>query len=91
MKGWKAMQKEKHEGIAVFMYLGVLLFITIINLFDFDKASFLDMIYLVVVLSCVLKFLFLYNDCYTNDFCKNTYLGMFGFPFERIHDSKDIP
>lgn len=55
MKGWKAMQKEKHEGIAVFMYLGVLLFITIINLFDFDKASFLDMIYLVVVLSCVLK------------------------------------
>lgn len=49
------MQKEKHEGIAVFMYLGVLLFITIINLFDFDKASFLDMVYLVVVLSCVLK------------------------------------
>ena len=55
MKGWKAMQKEQHEGIAVFMYLGVLLFITIINLFDFDKASFLDMVYLVVVLSCVLK------------------------------------
>jgi len=61
LKGRKAMQKIKHEEVAVFMYLGILLFIVIINLIN--KVSLIDLVYLVVIVSSVFKiFIILKND-----------------------------
>lgn len=48
------MQMEKHEGIAVFMYLAVLLFVVVVNLID--NTSLFDLAYLFVVVCCVFKF-----------------------------------
>ncbi|MGN1358371.1 MAG: hypothetical protein ACI4WU_03275 [Bacilli bacterium] len=45
---------EKHEGIAVFMYLAVLLFVVVVNLID--NTSLFDLAYLFVVVCCVFKF-----------------------------------
>ncbi len=49
------MQNEKHAEVAILMYLGGLIFITLINMFK--EVSFLDVVYLIVVLSCVLRYL----------------------------------
>ncbi len=48
------MQMEKHEVIAVFMYLAVLLFVVVVNLID--NTFLFDLAYLFVVVCCVFKF-----------------------------------
>ena len=48
------MQMKKHEVIAVFMYLAVLLFVVIVNLIN--NTHLFDIAYLFVVVCCVFKF-----------------------------------
>ena len=54
------MDTEKHGNIAVFIYLISLLFIVVYKIIR--DASYLDIIYLVVVVCCVLKFLIIMHD-----------------------------
>ena len=49
------MQREKHEELAVFMYLMVLMAIVIVNMMG--SISLFDLTYLFVVICCVFKFL----------------------------------
>ncbi len=48
------MQREKHEELAVFMYLMVLMAIVIVNMMG--SISLFDLTYLFVVICCVFKF-----------------------------------
>lgn len=54
------MQKEKHFDTAVLMYFGFLLFIVLINLIS--KVSFIDLVYLFVVVCCVFKYFIIVRD-----------------------------
>lgn len=54
------MQKEKHEEIAIFMYLIVLLSVVLINLFS--KISIFDLAYLFVVVCCFFKVFLIVRD-----------------------------
>lgn len=54
------MQKKKHEEIAVFMYLFVLLFVVVINLFS--SITFFDLAYLFVVVCCFFKFFLIFKN-----------------------------
>lgn len=54
------MDTEKHGNIAVFLYLMSLLFVVVYKIIK--DASYLDIIYLVVVVCCVLKFLIIMHD-----------------------------
>lgn len=54
------MDTEKHGNIAVFIYLMSLLFVVVYKIIR--DASYLDIIYLVVVVCCVLKFLIIIHD-----------------------------
>lgn len=49
------MQKEKHAEVVILIYLCGLLLITLINIIE--DGSYFDVLYLIVVLCCVLKFL----------------------------------
>lgn len=48
------MQREKHEELAVFMYLMVLMAVVIVNMMG--NISLFDLTYLFVVICCVFKF-----------------------------------
>ena len=48
------MQKEKHEELAVFMYLMILMMVVISNMIG--SFSLFDLTYLFVVICCVFKF-----------------------------------
>ena len=48
------MNREKHEELAVLMYLGALIVMVVMNLVK--SASLFDMAYLSIVVCCVLKF-----------------------------------
>ena len=48
------MQREKHEELAVFMYLMVLMAVVIVNMMG--SISLFDLKYLFVVICCVFKF-----------------------------------
>lgn len=48
-----AMPKGKHVSTAVLIYLGFLLFLVLDNMID--KVNFIDLVYLLVVVSCVFK------------------------------------
>lgn len=54
------MQKERHAEIGILIYLCVLLFFTLINIIE--DGSYLDVLYLIVVLCCVLKFLIIMKN-----------------------------
>lgn len=60
MKGWKAMQNEKHLDSAVLIYLFLLLGLVVINLID--KIDLFDLVYFVVVLCCVFKYFIIIYD-----------------------------
>lgn len=48
------MQREKHEELAVFMYLMVLMAVVIVNMMG--SISLFDLTYLFVVICCVFRF-----------------------------------
>lgn len=48
------MQREKHEELAVFMYLMILMMVVISNMIR--SISLFDLTYLFVVICCVFKF-----------------------------------
>lgn len=48
------MNREKHEELAVLIYLGALIVMVVMNLIK--SASLFDMAYLFIVVCCVLKF-----------------------------------
>lgn len=50
----KAMQKEKHVSAAVLVYFIFLLLMVFVNFFE--RTSFLDVVYCIVVVSCVFKY-----------------------------------
>ena len=53
------MHIEKHEGTAVLTYFIVLLILVISNLIS--KVDIISLIYLVVLLSCMIKFILIVN------------------------------
>ena len=48
------MQKEKHVSAAVLVYFIFLLLMVFVNFFE--RTSFLDVVYCIVVVSCVFKY-----------------------------------
>lgn len=48
------MNREKHEELAVLMYLGALIIMVVMNMIE--SISLFDIAYLFVVVCCVLKF-----------------------------------
>ena len=53
------MHIEKHEGTAVLTYFIILLILVISNLIS--KVDIISLIYLVVLLSCMIKFILIVN------------------------------
>ena len=54
------MPREKHVETAVLLYFGLLLIMVVGNLLN--KISLFDIVYLVVVLCCVLKYFIIVRD-----------------------------
>ena len=54
------MQSEKHLDTAVLLYLFLLLIFVIVNMTQ--GINILDLIYLIVVLCCVLKYFIIKNN-----------------------------
>ena len=50
----KAMQNEKHVSAAVLLYFIFLFLMVLVNLLE--RTSFLDVVYCIVVVSCVCKY-----------------------------------
>ena len=55
------MQREKHLDTAVLVYLFVILTFITINIIN--SVSICDLVYLVVVVCCVLKYFIIVHDC----------------------------
>lgn len=50
----EAMQNEKHVSAAVLLYFIFLFLMVLVNLLE--RTSFLDVVYCIVVVSCVFKY-----------------------------------
>ena len=54
------MHIEKHEGTAILTYFLILLVLVIGKLIS--KVDIISLVYLVVLLSCIIKFILIFNE-----------------------------